>query len=244
MEYEGIGEQFQQLTKYVRDSMRRGSFRFDKQPPLRKIYPKPIQTLTLPRPSTEGGPPLWDAIRNRRSVRSYSAEALGLQELAQLLWAVQGITSKGQNFSYRSAPSAGALYPVETYLVVNRVEKLEPGLYHFDCFDAALQLLKQGALGGRLANAALGQSMMEEAAVVFIWTAIVGRSAWKYAERAYRYIYLDAGHIAQNCYLAATALNLVCCAVGAFFDEEVNEILEVDGVEETAIYLAAVGKAR
>lgn len=243
-EYEGIGKKYQQLTKYVRGAMRRHSLDWKNRPSPRKEYPKPILVVKLPPPSTTGGPPLWDAVRERRSKRSYTNESLPLQHLAQLLWATQGITLRVRDFAFRSAPSAGALYPVETYLFANRVEQLEPGLYHYDPFESILQFLQRGNCGSPLARSALDQHMLEEAAVVFAWTAIIERSAWKYVERAYRYIYMDAGHIAQNLYLAAAGLGLGCCAVGAFFDEEVNELLEVDGIEETAIYLAAVGKTR
>jgi SagB-type dehydrogenase family enzyme len=110
--------------------------------------------------------------------------------------------------------------------------------------EAQLIFLKEGDFGPNLQDAGLGQGMLEEAACVFIWTAIVERSKWKYRERAYRYIYMDAGHIGQNLYLAATALNLGCCTVGAFFDEEVDRLIGVDGKEEISIYLGAVGRPR
>jgi SagB-type dehydrogenase family enzyme len=103
-------------------------------------------------------------------------------------------------------------------------------------------LLEEGDLGSRAAAAALDQPMAEQAAVVFIWTAVVERAKWKYLERAYRYIYMDAGHIGQNLYLAATALGLGCCAIGALYDEEVNRLVGADGVNETAVYMACVGK--
>jgi SagB-type dehydrogenase family enzyme len=105
-----------------------------------------------------------------------------------------------------------------------------------------LETIAQGSFGRDLAEAALGQDMVRTASVVFIWTAIVQRSKWKYRERAYRYIYLDGGHIGQNLYLAASALNLGCCTIGALFDEEVNQLIGVDGKEETVVYMGAVGK--
>ena len=141
-------------------------------------------------------------------------------------------------------PSAGALYPIETYIIVNRVEEIPSGLYHYNVKEAQLVLLKEGHFGSDLCHAGLGQEMLEEASCVFIWTAIVERSKWKYRERAYRYIYMDAGHIGQNLYLAATALGLGCCTVGAFFDEEVDRLIGVDGKEEISIYLGAVGRIR
>jgi SagB-type dehydrogenase family enzyme len=141
-------------------------------------------------------------------------------------------------------PSAGALYPIETYVVVNRVNELNAGLYHFDIKENQLILLKEGNFGRDLSQAGLGQEMLEEASCIFIWTAIVARSRWKYRERAYRYIYMDAGHIGQNLYLAATALNLGCCTVGAFYDEELDQLIGIEGPEEISIYLGAVGRIR
>jgi SagB-type dehydrogenase family enzyme len=104
-----------------------------------------------------------------------------------------------------------------------------------------LELIRKQDLSKELTDAALGQSMVSKSAVTFIWTAIPGRSKWKYKERAYRYMYLDAGHIGQNLYLTAAALNLGCCTIGAFFDEEVNKIVGIDGLKETAIYMGVVG---
>jgi SagB-type dehydrogenase family enzyme len=161
-----------------------------------------------------------------------------------LIWATQGITSKARGFDFRASPSAGALYPIETYLVANRVEEIPSGLYHYDVRETQLTLLREGHFGPELSQAGLGQEMLEEAACVFLWTAIVGRSKWKYGERAYRYIYMDVGHIGQTLYLAATALNLGCCTVGAFFDEEVDRVVGVDGKNEISLYLGAVGHVR
>jgi len=151
---------------------------------------------------------------------------------------------ESRRVDFRAAPSAGALYPIETYLVVNRVEELSPGIYHYNVREAKLILLKGGNFGSDVCHAGLGQEMLEEAASVFVWTAIVQRSKWKYRERAYRYIYMDVGHIGQNLYLAATGLNLGCCTVGAFFDEEVDGLIGVDGKEEVSVYLGAVGRVR
>jgi SagB-type dehydrogenase family enzyme len=141
-------------------------------------------------------------------------------------------------------PSAGALYPIETYIAVNRVDEIPPGIYHYNVKETQLILLKEGNFGPDLQQAGLGQEMLEEASCVFVWTAIIERSKWKYRERAYRYIYMDVGHIGQNLYLAATAMNLGCCTVGAFFDEEVDRLIGVDGKEEISVYLGAVGHIR
>ncbi len=186
--------------------------------------------------------PLWTVITKRRSQRTFTQEPISLSALSQLLWATQGITYSAFEYPFRACPSAGALYPIETYLAVNRVEGLTPGIYHLYVPERLLEILAEGAFGRDLAEAALGQGMARTASVVFIWTAVVQRSKWKYKERGYRYIYLDGGHIGQNLYLAATALDLGCCTIGALFDEEVNRLIGVDGTEETVVYMGAVGK--
>jgi SagB-type dehydrogenase family enzyme len=151
------------------------------------------------------------------------------------------VTGRHGNTLFRAAPSAGGLYPVETYLFLRAVEGYEPGIYHFRPHVFDLELLKKGDYSMELAQAALGQMMMVRSQVVFIWSAVVERSKWKYGQRAYRYIYLDAGHIGQNLYLAAEALGLGACTIGAIFDDQVNNIIGVDGLEETAVYMATVG---
>jgi len=152
------------------------------------------------------------------------------------------VTARAWGHEFRAAPSAGALYPIETYILVNRVERISSGIYHYEVKGAQLDLRREGTFGPSLSRAGLGQELLETAAVVFIWTAVVERSKWKYRQRAYRYIYMDVGHIGQNLYLAASALNLGCCTVGAFFDEEVDAIVGVDGREEISVYMGAVGK--
>ena len=130
---------------------------------------------------------------------------------------------------------------METYLFLRAVEGLEPGIYHFRAHVFDLELLKKGDYSRELTDAALGQMIVMGAQVTFIWSAVVERSRWKYRQRAYRYVYLDAGHIAQNLYLAAEALGLGACTIGALFDDRVNSIIGVDGIEETVIYMATVG---
>ncbi len=157
------------------------------------------------------------------------------------MWATQGVTASRHGQAFRAAPSAGACYPIDTYVVVNRVEGLEAGLYRYDVEGRRLGRLRTGDLSAAIAAACLDQEMAAEAAVVFAWVAAPARAKGRYRERAYRYVYLDAGHIGQNLHLAATALGLGCCAIGAFFDDEVNALLGVDGLEATAVYLSVVG---
>jgi len=159
-----------------------------------------------------------------------------------MLWAAQGITHTDGEMTFRTAPSAGALYPIETYVAVHRGSGIEPGLYHYAVPDRALEQLTVGMLAGQIAEAALGQRVAYDASAVFIWSAIFERSTWKYRERAYRYIYLDAGHIAQNVALAATALGLGNCPIGALFDDELNTLLGLDGDAESVVYMMAIGR--
>lgn len=158
-----------------------------------------------------------------------------------MLWASTGIQRKEFGYDFRTAPSAGALYPIETYLVINRVKNITPGVYHYSIKDHSLEELKTGDYGIKISDAALGQIMCADCSVVFIWTAIFDRSKWKYSQRSYRYIYLDAGHIAENLALAATSINLGSCQIGALFDDEVNKIISVDGIHESTIYMSVVG---
>lgn len=208
-----------------------------------KVYPNPLARVELPAPAQGGGQPLWQVLQERASIRDYSPEALTMPEISQVLWASQGITRERGEWQFRTAPSAGGLYPIETYVVANRVDGLATGLYHYEVRYHRLALLREDPLiGMALTRAAMGQTMCQRAAVVLIWTAVVARSARKYGERAYRYIHMDAGHVAQNVYLAVTALELGCCVVGAFFDDEIDLVLELDGREETSIYMATIGR--
>ena len=239
---EGIGARYQGETKYFRGRMAGGFLDWSKQPETHKRCEHRQGEILLPEPQREGGAPVWTVIRKRGSQREFTQEPISLPHLSQLLWTTQGITHTTFDYSSRACPSAGALYPIETYLAVNSVEGLAPGIYHFFCPKHLLEVLAQGSFGRDLAEAAMGQDMVRTASVVFIWTAVVQRSKWKYKERGYRYIYLEGGHIGQNLYLAATALDLGCCTIGALFDEEVNQLIGVDGKEETVVYMGAVGK--
>ena len=241
-EHGGIGSRFQQETKYNPDAMEGHTLDWNRQPEPYKNYDAPLATVPLPEPDLTGNPDLWQLLARRRSRREYNTgQPLTSAKLSALLWATQGVTARYGEVLFRTAPSAGGLYPVETYLFVRAIEGFEPGIYHFrpQAFD--LEFLKKGDLARELAEAALGQTLVMAASVTFIWTALVERSRWKYRQRAYRYIYLDAGHIGENLYMAAGALGLGVCAIGAFYDDKVNSIIGVDGIEETVIYMATVG---
>jgi len=239
----GIGDEFQENTKHSRERLHGGYLNWSHKPETYKNYPS-AKKISLSRVFPVESLSLVEVLKRRRSVRSFSPKPLSLNALSFLLWATAGIQRSEHGYKYRTVPSAGALYPVETYLVVNNVEDLENALYHYSVEEHALEELNSGDFGGKVAHAALEQKMCLNAQLVLIWTAIFERSKWKYAQRAYRYVYLEVGHMAQNLAVAATGIGLGSCQIGAFFDDEVNQILGVDGKEESAIYLSVIGHLR
>jgi SagB-type dehydrogenase family enzyme len=204
-----------------------------------KTYPT-AQQISLPDPHGYQGLSLEEAIERRRSIRDYTAGPLSLEDLSRLLHAGQGITD--QHRSFRAAPSAGALYPIETYVVVHDVSGLEPGLYHYAITGHALEQLRTDNLRTQLLLAGIGQDMLAQAQVCLVLAAMFQRTRWRYHERTYRYVLLEAGHIGQNLYMAATSMGLGACAVGAFLDDQLNDLLGLDGVQEAALYLISLGR--
>ncbi len=188
-----------------------------------------------------GSPPdmsVAQALEQRRSLREYADRAMTAEELAWVIHAATGITSTQ---GYRTAPSAGALYPVETYVAVSRVEGFDPGIYHVDVRAQALEPVRRGSVAGDLMVAGLGQDFLREAPAVLVLTGVFQRSRWKYRARHYRYVCWEGGHVAQNIYLAAEAAGLGACMVGAFLDGMVNDLVRVDGRNEAALGLVALG---
>ncbi|MFQ6090059.1 MAG: SagB/ThcOx family dehydrogenase [Candidatus Bipolaricaulia bacterium] len=203
---------------------------------------KEYEAETIPLPQLEPrGLKVEEAIRRRRSVRDYSREPLSLEELARLLFHAVGVT--GSQSYQRAAPSAGGLTPVEIYPVVNHVEGIERGLYHYDAIDHILHVLRREALRREIARACLDQDFLSDAGAVLVLSAVHRRTAWKYGPRAYRYALLDAGHVAQNIQLEAASLGLGACAIGAFFDAELNQLLNLEEEEEFAVLAVSVGRA-
>jgi len=236
----GSAQRYLEETRYSRRSSGAAQLSYPRADTF-KAYPEAVRRLALAPPKELPAADLWECLARRRSLRNYQDRYLTQEELAALVWATQGITLAGHTYLLRTAPSAGALYPVETYLAVHQVEELEPGIWHLHLPDFSLELIRETDSRQALVQACLGQRFMGEAAVDFIWTGVLNRARWKYRERAVRYIFLDAGHICQNLMLAATALGLGCCPVGAFFDEEVEALVGANGQEEVALYLASVG---
>ncbi|MCF8104542.1 MAG: SagB/ThcOx family dehydrogenase [Desulfohalobiaceae bacterium] len=234
-----LGVQYLQQTKFDRETLM-GRSRLRIEPaPLYKVY-RDVERVALPEPELPQVN-LEELFKNRRSRRSFAPKQISLQDLAGLLWAGQGLTAQTLGHELRTSPSAGGLYPVETYLCVQRVAELRPGLYHFNVRDFALELLEEGDFGPGLARAGLGQGFMARAAVDFCWTAVLRRNMVKYGHRGLRYVFMDAGHICQNVVLAAEALGLGQCPVGAFFDDEANALFKLDGQEESLIYFLSLG---
>ena len=197
--------------------------------------------IRLPKASAQGGPPVWQVLAARRSIRHYAEVEMPLEVLSQLLWSTHGITGEMGSHRLRNAPSAGACYPIEAFVVVNAVSGLEPGLYRYLTGDHALMLQRKGDVGSEIAEAALGQKMCRQASVTFVWSAVVPRTTGRYGDRGHRYIYMDAGHVGQNMYVAATALGYGCCTIGAFDDDAMNRVLGLDGKVELVVYGASVG---
>jgi SagB-type dehydrogenase family enzyme len=235
----GVGDDFQNQTKHTRFNLQ-GYLDWTNKPDIYKVYPQ-ASTIQLPKDFSIQSLQLVNVLKKRKSIRRYSSQPINLEELSFLLWASTGIQRVEQGYEFRTAPSAGALYPIETYVAVNNVKGLEQGFYHYRIQDHFLELLEAGFFGEKLAETALGQGMVGEAPVVFIWTGVFERSKWKYRQRAYRYVYLDAGIIGENLALAATAAGLGSCQIGAFFDDEVNQLLRLNGTGESVVYLSVVG---
>ena len=237
------GRRFQDKSKYDRDRMEPHSLDWEDQPSVYKDYPDAPET-ELPAPAFPSSVDLREVVSRRRSVRTFAKKAVTLGQLSTMLWASAGITRRTANFEYRAAPSAGALYPIETYLVANNVEGLEPGVYHYPVRKHVLQQLSKGEFGKAAAEAALDQDIAAGAAVDLVWTAVFARSVWKYRQRAFRYVYLDCGHIAGQLSLSAVALGLGSCNIAAIYDGEMNALLGIDGERESVLYMCCVGVPR
>jgi len=240
---QGIAFRYIQDTKYHRDRPMKDDLGSIPATSHFKNYPDAAR-VQLSQPELSRPADLWQCLARRRSERNYSSDPLGLDDFIRLLWAAQGVTARAGSHLLRTAPSAGALYPFETYLYVDRVEDIPQGLYHLNVADFVLERLKDGNYNRDITAACLGQPVVRRAAVVFIWTAMMLRCMVKYRNRAVRYIPMDLGHACQNVQLAATAMGLGSCPIGALFDDDINELLGVDGEEETVLYLITVGKLK
>jgi SagB-type dehydrogenase family enzyme len=218
-------------------------------PPLQKPYPEGATLIDLVahQDLAVGDMPLRKVIARRRSRRQFTGEPLSLEELSFLLWATQGIsqtlTQGGEIVrALRTVPSAGARHPFETYLLVNRIEGLETGLYRYLPLEHRLLLLQLGEHLVQEVHAATYDQYVLDSAVVFIWTTIPYRTEWRYSFISHKVIAQDSGHLCQNLYLASEAVGAGTCAIGAYDQDKIDAILGVDGKEEFTIYIAPVGR--
>jgi SagB-type dehydrogenase family enzyme len=216
-------------------------------PPIEKPFAADAERVDLVPPGQWkgiAGIDLETAMRNRKSRRNFKRGALSLEELSFLVWATQGLRQQIDRFTaLRIVPSAGARHALETYLSVFNVEGLEPGVYRYLPLEHQLLLESQDdQVAEKLVEATLGQSFTARSAVTFIWTTIPRRMEWRYGLAAHKVIAIDAGHACQNLYLACEAIGAGTCAVGAYHQELMDQLLRVDGKEEFTIYIAPVGK--
>lgn len=250
--------EFKQNRDFLKDSLRKtidfrrsGQHRGVPIPPLQEPVDQLLSRVKLPDRD------LWSAvikttdlvngIGNRRSRRNYSDEYLKVEELAFLLWATQGLRkSDEESPHFRTVPSAGARHSFETYLFIHRVEKIPPGLYRFLPLSNELVLIysMDRESKSKLSRAVLGQQFVAKGAVVFVWATVPYRMEWRYLQMAHRVILLDAGHVCQNLYLACEAIGAGTCAIAAYDQEAMDELIQVDGEEQFTIYLAPLGKIR
>ncbi|MDI6702433.1 SagB/ThcOx family dehydrogenase [Methanothermobacter wolfeii] len=214
-------------------------------PPFEKPVPSDAELIDLPvRDWAEViDVNIVSCIRNRMSRRSYRDAPVSLEELSFLLWATQGIRMVSGNTAFRNVPSAGCRHTFETYLAVFNVDGLDQGLYrHIPSTHRLMVEYRDEGLSERIIEASFHQRFTGESAVTFIWTTVPYRMEWRYGLAAHRVILMDAGHVCQNLYLACEAIGVGTCAVGAYDQEYLDEVLGVDGDDEFAIYMAPVGR--
>ncbi|KTD18273.1 SagB/ThcOx family dehydrogenase [Legionella jordanis] len=192
--------------------------------------------IKLANPAYTSNISIEEALNQRRSIREFKNKSVNLQQIAQLLWASQGITSKE---GFRTAPSAGALYPLEIYLVSGNIEKLPAGIYHYIPATHSLYKIKEGDVRNHLAEAALGQEVVRHAAASIVITAEFSQTINKYGEKGKQFVFMEAGHAAQNIYLQSISLALGTVSVGAFDENQLKIIL---GIKEIPLYILPVGR--
>ncbi|MEA1944842.1 MAG: SagB/ThcOx family dehydrogenase, partial [Euryarchaeota archaeon] len=203
-----------------------------------EMEPNVNDEIMLLEPVTTGEMSIEETLLHRRSVRTYTDEPLTLNDISQLLWAAQGVTSEE---GFRTAPSAGALYPLEVYVVAGNVDGLSDGIYHYQIAKHSLQKVRDGDFRRNLSACALNQSQITTCAIDIVFAAVFERTTGKYGDRGIRYVYIEAGHAAQNVYLQAESRNLGVCAIGAFYEAEVSELLALPE-NEIPVYILSVGK--
>lgn len=239
------GDEFIQKTKYhyleLSDQMKGVP-----QPALELSYSDDMEIIPLPewREIQISSENVESMINTRQSIRNYHQASISMSELSYLLWCTQGVKELISDVATRrTVPSAGARHALETTLLVNRVKGFVPGLYRYLSMEHQIGVLKKdNMIVNEIVKACFGQDFIKHSSVTFIWSTVIYRMKWRYGERAYRYIFLDAGHVAQNLYLSAESIGCGVCAIAAFSDDDMNRILGLDGKEHFVIYMATVGK--
>ena len=250
-------DEYHARVRATRDALRNGpwpDFPYESDqrrglpmPPPQQPYDANAPTVDLPAPdpSILAKPDLYACIADRKSRRQYTGERLTLQELAYLLWATQGVRKvvMGGKGSFRTVPSSGGRHPFETYLAIQRVDGVEPGMYRYLPFEHKLvHLFSDEDLEGRLTELTLAQRFVGQSAVCFIWSAVPYRQEWRYGTQGYKGTLLDAGHVCQDLYLACESIGCGTCAIAAYDQAELDRYLGLDGEEELVVYLAPVGR--
>ncbi|MGC9067834.1 MAG: SagB/ThcOx family dehydrogenase [Thermoprotei archaeon] len=210
-------------------------------PQLIKRY-KNAEVIRLPPPNPSlASTPTGINIATRRSFRDFKPKPISLDILSTLLYLVVGITAWENQWPLRAYPSAGALQPVEAYIIANYVNDINMGLYHYNPQDHTLEVLKKNDLRRTIVNIALDQDFLYNASIILILSTVYLRTLWKYGDRAYRYSLLDTGAAMENAYLAATSMGLGACAIGAYYDDDLNALLGLDENEEITQVMIAIG---
>jgi len=240
-----IGREFMVKTRYE-NLEQSDQVKKIPQPPLEAFYVGMETIIDLPMPEEIPAIKIdfMAAIELRTSVRDYQPTPISLLELSFLLWCTQGVKQLlGDKATLRTVPSAGARHAFETYLLISNVEGVKPGLYRFLALEHKLaEVNMTETIAEEISNACLHQKVVLSSAITFIWAADSARMTWRYGERGYRYLHLDAGHVCQNLYLSSQVIGCGTCAIGAFDDELMNSVLGIDGEKQFVVYVATVGK--
>jgi SagB-type dehydrogenase family enzyme len=238
---ESIGEKFVDHTKLKRGD----TFPVGKRVPAFKVYASPLETVRLPAPKLKGGAGLWSVVAARRSQAPEIGSSVTISEVAQLLWAAQGITGErpnGSNLPFRTTPSPSGAYPLEAYLITHNVTDTFAGIYHYVVREHQLEQVRIGDVSKDLTGVMIGDASIEVSAAALVLTGVSERTVTAHGERGYRHLYLEAGFAAQNVLLAGTALGLSVRASSTFFDDELATLLGLQNNRELPLIVILIGR--